>query len=368
MGGCKQMKPRIRSSVGVVINNDFTEFFKGNTRKSVVLRIKSHVAHILCELDGKKTMDELYSEYEMDLETKRMFEKLINFLIKKCIIYDQEKRIETFERKKYSRIFSMLEDYSCNESEILKSWYNIKTSNVCIIGVGAVGSWIAANLVQSGVKNLTLIDGDDVEITNLHRQWGYGENNVGDKKILVLSNRLKEMDSSVNIKEICHYIDEDSLENLGLNNISLMIDCADKPTVDQTAVWVGEYCMKRSIPHIIAGGYNMHISLIGQTIIPYKTACVKCFEKQLKEHNELELSHMKKLATSGRKIGSIGPMCTISASFAALEAVKILSNLMQPVNINRRGEFNIYNMDINYHEYHRIEECEWCGRNGKYRE
>ena len=261
----------------------------------------------------------------------------------------------------------MLEDYSCNEEILQKAWNGIKNSRVCIVGIGAVGSWIAANLVQSGVENLVLIDNDVVDISNLHRQWGYVTEDVGKRKTTCLSKRLRDMNESVKIQEINSFIREDTLEKINLGKVDLIIDCADKPTVDQTAVWIGEYCMKRNIPHIIAGGYNLHVSLIGQTIIPYKTACVKCFEKQLRRHNELELSNMKKLATPGRKIGSIGPMCSLSASFASLEAIKVLSKLIPPSNINRRGEFNIYNMEIQYHEYNKIEDCEWCGNNGKYR-
>jgi molybdopterin/thiamine biosynthesis adenylyltransferase len=260
----------------------------------------------------------------------------------------------------------MLEDYSCDEQEIRKSWENIKSSRVCIIGLGAVGSWIAANLVQSGVTKLILIDKDVVDVTNLHRQWGYRNEDIGKDKADALEMRLKEMNHLISVTKYKTFIDEGILDSLNMGDADLVIDCADKPTVDQTAVWVGEYCMGKNIPHIIAGGYNLHVSLIGQTIIPFKTACVKCFEKQLKEHNELELSKMKKLATPGRKIGSIGPMCSLSASFAATEAVKVLSRLIPPSNINRRGEFNIYNMDINYHNYPKIVDCEWCGENGKY--
>ena len=355
------MNPRIRSSVGVVINPGLVEFFKGNTRRSIMVKMNSNVAKILCSLDGTRSIDEICDEYNMDQEAEKKFCDLINYLVDKCIIYDQSKRIESEDRKRFSRVFSMLEEI------LQKAWNGIKNSRVCIVGIGAVGSWIAANLVQSGVENLVLIDNDVVDISNLHRQWGYVTEDVGKRKTTCLSKRLRDMNESVKIQEINLFIREDTLEKINLGKVDLIIDCADKPTVDQTAVWIGEYCMKRNIPHIIAGGYNLHVSLIGQTIIPYKTACVKCFEKQLRRHNELELSNMKKLATPGRKIGSIGPMCSLSASFASLEAIKVLSKLIPPSNINRRGEFNIYNMEIQYHEYNKIEDCEWCGNNGKYR-
>jgi len=363
------MRPRIRSSVGIVINEyGTTEFFKGNTRRSIIYKLKPSVAKLLCTLDGTKTVVEICKDNDISEQAIPQFTKLLLSLKKDCIIYDADERVENADRSTYSRVFSMLEDYSCDENIIQGAWKRIRNSTVCIIGLGAVGSWIAGMLVQSGVRNLILMDNDVVEISNLHRQWGYSEEDIGKRKVDALAERLMDLDHSVNIRKINAFLDEGILDNLSLSTCDLVIDCADKPTVDQTALWIGEYCMKNNIPHIIAGGYNLHVSLIGQTIIPHKTACVKCFEKQLKMNNELELARMKKMNIPGRKIGSLGPMCSLSASFSALEAIKVLSGLIHPTNTDRRGEFNIYNMDIVSHEYKKLSDCEWCGINGKYRE
>ena len=124
--------------------------------------------------------------------------------------------------------------------------------------------------------------------------------------------------------------------------------------------------MKRKIPHIVGGGYNLHLSLIGQTIIPNRSACVKCFEKKLKEENKINPNRVKKLNVKNRKIGSFGPMCAIISSMVGMEAIKVLSNSITPANLNRRGEFDILKMDIKYKNFEKIEDCEWCGKNGKY--
>ena len=145
-----------------------------------------------------------------------------------------------------------------------------------------------------------------------------------------------------------------------------MINCADKPNVDTTSLWIGEYGMKRDIPHIIGGGYNLHLSLIGQTIIPGKCACVMCFQKQLEEENKIDSSKVKKLMVQNRKVGSFAPMCSMIASMIGMEAIKVLSKNIIPANINRRGEFDIYSMDIQYKKYERRDDCEWCGKTGKY--
>lgn len=143
------------------------------------------------------------------------------------------------------------------------------------------------------------------------------------------------------MKKVYQFIDSDNLNALNDTKIDLILNCADKPNVDTTSLWVGEYAMKKGIPHIVGGGYNLHLSLIGQTTIPGKTACVKCFQKHLESENKIDTEKVKKLHVKNRKIGSFGPMCSIIASMIGMEAIKVLTNCIQPANVNRRGERKI---------------------------
>jgi hypothetical protein len=71
------MKPRIRSSVGVVINEGSVEFFKGNTRRSIMMKLNENVAHLICELDGSRTIEEICADYQMDKDAKKKFRVFI---------------------------------------------------------------------------------------------------------------------------------------------------------------------------------------------------------------------------------------------------------------------------------------------------
>ena len=245
-------------------------------------------------------------------------------------------------------------------------WNNIRHSKVLIVGLGAVGSWVACNLAQSGVGTLLLMDPDDVDITNLHRQFGYTEEDIGKKKTEALAERLKKYNENLNVITKNDYLDETVLNGFDNMDIDLIINCADKPNVDTTSMWIGEYAMKRGIPHIIGGGYNLHLSLIGQTVLPGKSACVNCFKKKLEEENKIDPQKVKKLMVKNRKVGSFGPMCSLIASMVGMEAIKILTKYIEPSNVNRRGEFDIYTMDIQYKYYERRDDREWCGKEGKY--
>ncbi len=359
------MKPKLSSTTSVVkISDCILEFFKTNTREQVRIKVDNDsIMNIVLSLDGNKDLRTISEEKEIKYDS---LVSLIRFLDNKGVLDHVEPKSDFDSYASFRRVIHFLSDFSVSHEELLDMWNKLRNSTVLIVGLGAVGSWVACNLVQSGVKSLILMDGDTVDISNLHRQFGYRECDVGFKKADILEKRLKEYDSTINIIKCYDFLDEQSLSQFDDYSIDLIINCADKPNVDMTSLWIGEYGMKRNIPHIVGGGYNLHLSLIGQTVIPNKSACVKCFQMQLEEQNKIDPNRVKKLAVKNRKVGSFGPMCSMIASMVGMESIKILSGCTVPANINRRGEFDIYTMDITYHEFLRRDDCEWCGKKGRY--
>lgn len=357
--------PKLSSTVSVVkISDSILEFFKTNSRQQTRIKVQDDtIMNIVLDLDGTLSIDEIAKKHEIQSEN---IENLINFLKIKGIIDNVECKEDFVGYNDFRRVIHFLADYSSSHKDLVDMWNNIRSSTVLVVGLGAVGSWVAINLVQSGVENVILMDNDEVEISNLHRQIGYYEDDIGKKKTQALACRLKDINKNVNIKCYNMHLNQNSMAVFNGIHIDLIINCADKPNVDSTSYWIGEYAMKRGIPHIIGGGYNLHLSLIGQTILPGKSACVNCFKKRLEEENKIDSSKVKKLAIKNRKVGSFGPMCSLIASMIGMEAIKVLSKLIIPSNINRRGEFNIYTMDFQYKEYERRDDCEWCGKQGKY--
>lgn len=230
-----------------------------------------------------------------------------------------------------------------------------------IIGLGAVGSLIASYLTKSGVGNFILVDADNVDISNLHRQY-YFESEIGQKKGENLKNQLKMMHSDLNVEIITEHLQHNFFERIKFAKpVDLIINCADEPNVDITSRIIAEYAMKYKIPHIVGGGYNLHLTLIGQTIIPFETACFKCFGNALNELNNVELKNVRKLHRENRKLGSFSPLSGIAASLASLDAFKVLigkNEFLQQVN--RRIEFNMVQHQLNIIDIPRNPDCEWC--------
>lgn len=358
-------KPKLNSTVSVVkINDTILEFFLTNIRQQVRIRVENDsILEIVTSLDGQRTVAEIAKEQDIALED---LTNLLDYLKAKGILDNVDSKKDFSEYDSFRRVIHFIAEYSHSHEHLLNMWENIQNSTVLIVGLGAVGTWVACNLVQSGVQNMILMDGDVVDESNLHRQFGYSDTDIGRKKADALETRLKAYSDKVRVIKEYRFLDDQALHVFDGTKIDLIINCADKPTVDDTSLWIGEYAMQRGIPHIVGGGYNLHLSLIGQTIIPGKSACVNCFRKTLEEENRIDPTKVKKLVVRNRKVGSFGPMCSMIASMVGMEAIKVLSGSITPSNLNRRGEFDIYNMDIKYKNYERRDDCEWCGKEGKY--
>lgn len=359
------MNPKLNAAVSVVkLNEELIEFFKTNTRQQLRIKVKNDlILNLVSTLDGTKSIEQIASNQKLVQDD---LIALLSYLRKNGVLDNTEPTLDFPQYDKYRRVIRFLADYSSSHEHLLQMWEKIRKSKVLIIGLGAVGTWVACNLAESGVGTLILMDPDTVDETNLHRQLGFTEADIGCLKVDVLQRRLQEYREDINIITNNEFLTDSKLANLEEEEISLIVNCADNPNVDTTSLWVGEYCMKHNLPHIIGGGYNMHLSLIGQTVLPGQTACVKCFQKKLEEENTINSEVVKKLAIKNRKVGSFAPMCSIIASMIGMEAIKILTNCVPPANINRRGEFDVFTMDIKYKHYERRPDCEWCGKNGVY--
>ena len=167
------MNYKLRSSVSVVdLGNNVLELFKTNTRKAIRLRTQDQtIEQLILNMDGQTPVEELGERVGVDITTKELSD-LISYLKSKAIIANDQLVVKRSDYFQYRRVIHFIEDYSVSDESLLEMWENIRNSTVVIIGLGAVGTWTAVNLVQSGVKNFIFIDNDIVDITNLHRQFG----------------------------------------------------------------------------------------------------------------------------------------------------------------------------------------------------
>lgn len=339
---------RLRPSVAMVpMGDEKWQFFQGNTRRSRVFKLLPELSNAVKALNGYNS---LAGAARLSRADPLQLLELAIVLHKNCILEDAlvAERIAQFP---WRRVLNFLGDYIPSD-EIEDAFHRLREQTVFIIGVGGVGSWVATQLCQTGFERFVLVDDDDIELSNLNRSL-YSKLDVGRSKVDALGDRMRAINPRVCVGGIKEQLtDPAGLAKLfaKLPGAGIVVNCADTPSVDATSSIIDEACKITATPYVIAGGYNLHLSLIGMTVLPGKTACYHCGRLTLEEQQRDDLTEMRKLARPWRNIGNLAPLAAITASFATNEVIRLAvsDSRVPPAMINRRGEFNFLTGEMHF--------------------
>ena len=103
----------------------------------------------------------------------------------------------------------------------------LQVAHVCVVGVGGVGSWTVEGLARSGVGALTLIDLDDVCVTNINRQIPALDGTVGRPKVAVLAERVRLINPACRVEAVTEFFTEASAERLFAPKFDVVVDAVD---------------------------------------------------------------------------------------------------------------------------------------------
>lgn len=104
----------------------------------------------------------------------------------------------------------------------------LQNANILIVGLGGVGSFAAEFLVRSGIGNLTIVDGDTVDITNINRQLPALNSTIGKNKIDVVAERILDINPEINLKKINEFLEPERMEEiLTQEKFDYVLDCID---------------------------------------------------------------------------------------------------------------------------------------------
>ena len=127
----------------------------------------------------------------------------------------------------------------------------LKNKSVLILGVGGVGGYVAEALSRSNIGTLILVDYDIVDVTNINRQIIALESTIGKKKVDVLEERIKDINSGCKIIKIDKFIDLNNLEDLFKYNIDFFVDACDTVTTKKEVI---KKCLDKDIDFISSMG------------------------------------------------------------------------------------------------------------------
>lgn len=126
-----------------------------------------------------------------------------------------------------------------------------KESHICIIGIGGVGSWVAEALARSGIGQLTLIDMDDICITNTNRQIHALADSIGEMKAEAMAARCRQINPDIKINIIDDFIDKQNCFEYLSSDFDYIFDAIDSIHAKVALV---AHCKRNKYPLLTCGG------------------------------------------------------------------------------------------------------------------
>jgi tRNA A37 threonylcarbamoyladenosine dehydratase len=135
--------------------------------------------------------------------------------------------------------------YGQQETEILRQ------AHICIVGIGGVGSWVAEALARTAVGQLTIIDLDDICITNTNRQIHALKQTVGQAKVEAMAERIRQINPDCKVNIVEDFVTPDNVQNLLNKGMHYVVDATD--SIKAKAAMIA-HCKRNKIPVITVGG------------------------------------------------------------------------------------------------------------------
>ena len=226
----------------------------------------------------------------------------------------------------------------------------LKQSKVCVVGVGGLGNPIVTRLAAMGVGKLRIVDRDVIELSNLHRQTMFNEDDVGQVKVETAAKKLRKLNPDIVVEELPISINDYTALDV-VDGCDVVVDALD--SVDARYA-LNKACIEKKIPFVTGAA----VGVTGQsfTILPKESACYHCLFPSLDEDSMPTCS-----------IEGVHPsILSIVGGIEVSEAVKIITG-KEPSLKNKVLHIDLENLIFNFTKVSRVEECSVCG-SGKQQE
>lgn len=127
----------------------------------------------------------------------------------------------------------------------------LRAAHVAVIGLGGVGSWAVEALARSGVGELTLVDLDDVCVTNLNRQLPALTSTLGQPKVAVLAARVRDIHPEIRVHPRAEFFTADTAAALLAPQFDVVLDAIDSPSLKALLI---ARCRERGVRVVTSGG------------------------------------------------------------------------------------------------------------------
>lgn len=205
----------------------------------------------------------------------------------------------------------------------------LKESKVCIFGVGGVGSYVVEALARIGVGNITIVDKDVVDVTNINRQLIALSTNIGNSKVEEFKKRIYDINPDIQVNAINSFVDNNNVEQYITKDLDYVIDAID--TIE-SKIAIIRRCKKLGVSIISSMGMANRLDPLKIKIadISKTEVCplAKIVRKRLREEKiskvKVIFSVENPIKTGKKTLGSVSFVPSAGGLIIASEVVKDL--------------------------------------------
>jgi len=220
----------------------------------------------------------------------------------------------------------------------------LKNAKVCVVGTGGLGNPITSRLAAMGVGTLRIVDRDVIELSNLHRQTMFNEDDVGQVKVEVAAKKLQKLNPDCKIEALAVSVNDYTALEV-VEGCDVVVDALDSVNARYA---LNKACVKFGIPFVTGAAVGVSGQIF--TILPKTTACYYCMFPSLDEDSMPTCS-----------IEGVHPsILSIVGGMEVAEAVKVVMG-KKPSLSDRILHVDIENLDFTFTRTFRAEECPVCG-------
>ena len=224
----------------------------------------------------------------------------------------------------------------------------LKQAKVCVVGVGGLGNPITIRLAAMGVGKIRIVDRDVIELSNLHRQTMFNEDDVGQVKVETAAKKLRKLNSDIVIEELPVSVNDYTALDI-VDGCDVVIDALDSVNARYS---LNKACIEKKIPFVTGAAVGVTGQLF--TILPNESACYHCLFPALDEDSMPTCS-----------IEGVHPsILSIIGGIEVSEAVKIITG-KEPSLRDKVLHVDLENLIFNFTKISRVQECSVCGSGKK---
>ena len=220
-------------------------------------------------------------------------------------------------------------------------------SHILIIGAGGLGSAAAPYLAAAGVGQITLVDHDKVELTNLQRQIMHTQKSIGQHKVDSGKQFLQSINPKLTINAVSEKASENLLKEL-LPTVDLVLDCTDNFSTRQL---INASCFTHQVPLVSGSALKFDGQLSVFDFRNDASPCYACLFSPTDQPEEVSCASM----------GIFSPLVGIIGAMQAAQALQVLIGFGQPL-VGRMLLWNALNTQIDEIRISRNPECLVCGQ------